>query len=397
MKRLRTVIFWAHLLTGITIGSIVVTMAATGVLLTYQRQIQTWADTRGLAYSPASAGVPLAPDQLIARVQEAQAGRITGVRWRRAEDAPVEVELGRETLLFVDAYTGAILGDGSQRTRAFFRTITELHRWLALRGRYQATGRAITGAANLALLLMLLSGFYLWWPRQPGPQAFRNVMLFRHGLRPKARDFNWHNVIGFWSLLPVGVIAASAVVISYGWAGSLLERATSQPARVASEPAHVASQPAGAPSQPDRAAAQPAGAPQTPGPDTGAATDLLGRAQTHVPRWRSVTMQIPARNGAVTFIIDTGTGGQPQRTARLTLAQATGAVLAWQPFASESRAARVRSILRYAHTGEVLGVAGQALAGLVSAGTVLLAGTGIALALRRLAAWRRRRSPGAAA
>jgi uncharacterized iron-regulated membrane protein len=108
-------------------------------------------------------------------------------------------------------------------------------------------------------------------------------------------------------------------------------------------------------------------------------------------------MQIPARSGAVTFIIDTGTGGQPQRTARLTLAQATGAVLAWQPFASESRAARVRSILRYAHTGEVLGVAGQALAGLVSAGTVLLAGTGIALALRRLAAWRRRRSPGAAA
>ena len=383
MKRLRTVIFWTHLLTGITIGSIVVTMAATGVLLACQRQIQTWADTRGLAYSPAPAGIPLAPDQLIARVQGAQAGRITGVRWRRDEDAPVEVELGRETLLFVDAYTGAILGDGSQRTRAFFRTITELHRWLALRGRYQSTGRAITGAANLALLLMLLSGFYLWWPRQPGARAFRNVMLFRRGLRPKARDFNWHNVIGFWSLLPLTVIVASAVVISYGWAGSLLERATSQPARVASEPAHVA--------------AQPARATQAPRPDTGAGTDLLMRAQAHVPRWRSVTMQIPARNGAVTFIIDTGTGGQPQRTARLTLAQATGAVLAWQPFASESRAARVRSILRYAHTGEVLGVAGQALAGLVSAGTVLLACTGIALVLRRLAAWRRRRSPGAAA
>jgi uncharacterized iron-regulated membrane protein len=397
MKRLRTVIFWTHLLTGITIGSIVVTMAATGVLLACQRQIQTWADTRGLAYSPAPAGIPLAPDQLIARVQEAQAGRITGVRWRRDEDAPVEVELGRETLLFVDAYTGAILGDGSQRTRAFFRTITELHRWLALRGRYQSTGRAITGAANLALLLMLLSGFYLWWPRQPGARAFRNVMLFRRGLRPKARDFNWHNVIGFWSLLPLTVIVASAVVISYGWAGSLLERATSQPAHVAAEPAHVAAQPAREPSLPDRAAAPPAGATQAPRPDTGAGTDLLVRAQAHVPHWRSVTMQIPARNGAVTFIIDSGTGGQPQRTALLTLAQATGAVLAWQPFASESRAARVRSILRYAHTGEVLGVAGQALAGLVSAGTVLLACTGIALALRRLAAWRRRRSPRAAA
>jgi uncharacterized iron-regulated membrane protein len=382
MKRLRTVIFWVHLLTGITIGLIVVTMAATGVLLTYQRQIQNWADTRGLAYSPAAASSPLAPDQLIARVQVARAGTITGVRWRRDAAAPVEVELGRETLLFVDAYTGGILGDGSQRARAFFGTITETHRWLALRGGYQSTGRAITGAANLGLLFMLLSGFYLWWPRKPGARAFRNVMMFRRGLRPKARDFNWHNVIGFWSLVPLGVIVASAVVISYGWAGSLLERATSQPARATSQPAHVAIP------TPD--------ATQAPRPDTGTGIDLLARAQTYTPRWRSITMQIPARSGAVTFIIDTGTGGQPQRIARLTLAQTTGAVLAWQPFSSESRAARIRSILRYAHTGEVLGVAGQTLAGLLSAGTVLLACTGIALALRRLAAWRRRKSPDAA-
>jgi uncharacterized iron-regulated membrane protein len=99
-------------------------------------------------------------------------------------------------------------------------------------------------------------------------------------------------------------------------------------------------------------------------------------------------MQLPARDGAVTFIIDTGTGGQPHRIARLTLADSTGAVLGWRPFSSEPRAARVRGILRYAHTGEALGVAGQTLAGLVSAGTVLLVWTGISLALRRLARWR---------
>jgi uncharacterized iron-regulated membrane protein len=27
----------------------------------------------------------------------------------------------------------------------------------------------------------------------------RNVLWFRRGLPGKARDFNWHNVIGFWS------------------------------------------------------------------------------------------------------------------------------------------------------------------------------------------------------
>ena len=50
-----------------------------------------------------------------------------------------------------------------------------------------------------------------------------------------------------------------------------------------------------------------------------------------------------------------------------------------------------RSWLRFAHTGEVYGLAGQTVAGLVSAGGVFLVWTGLALTLRRFAAWRRRR------
>jgi hypothetical protein len=47
--------------------------------------------------------------------------------------------------------------------------------------------------------------------------------------------------------------------------------------------------------------------------------------------------------------------------------------------------------MRFAHTGEVLGLFGQTVAGVVSAGGVVLVWTGIALALRRLVAWARRR------
>ena len=43
--------------------------------------------------------------------------------------------------------------------------------------------------------------------------------------------------------------------------------------------------------------------------------------------------------------------------------------------------------MRFAHTGEVLGIPGQTVAGLVSAGGVVLVWTGIALALRRFLAW----------
>jgi uncharacterized iron-regulated membrane protein len=62
----------------------------------------------------------------------------------------------------------------------------------------------------------------------------------------------------------------------------------------------------------------------------------------------------------------------------------------WEPFESQSIGRRLRTVLRFAHTGEVLGVAGQTIAGLVSFGVLVLAWTGIALALRRLSAWRKR-------
>jgi uncharacterized iron-regulated membrane protein len=52
----------------------------------------------------------------------------------------------------------------------------------------------------------------------------------------------------------------------------------------------------------------------------------------------------------------------------------------------------MRSVLRFAHTGEILGLSGQTIAGLVSAGGALLVYTGISLALRRFFAWIRRRA-----
>lgn len=69
-----------------------------------------------------------------------------------------------------------------------------------------------------------LSGLYLWWPRSWTRTQFRNVLWFRRGLTPKARDFNWHHVIGFWVAVPLVVIVYSGVVISGSWAGNMVYR-----------------------------------------------------------------------------------------------------------------------------------------------------------------------------
>ena len=69
---------------------------------------------------------------------------------------------------------------------------------------------------------------------------------------------------------------------------------------------------------------------------------------------------------------------------------ANGRCRAMGALSSQSAGRRARTWLRFAHTGEVYGLAGQTVAGLVTAGGAVLVLTGIALALRRFLSWRKR-------
>ena len=390
MKRVRAVLFWCHLATGIAVAAVVLVMAVTGVLLTYERQITAWADTRGLdAAPPAPDADRLGVEELIQRVAEAdrQRGQDPGspssVAWRADPDAPVAVSYGRERTAYVNEYTGAVLGEGDEGVRAFFDGVTGWHRWLGAGDDGRSTGRAVTGACNLGFLFLVVSGLYLWWPRNWTRRALRNVTLFRRGLSPKARDFNWHNVIGVWSLVPLLVVVASGVVISYPWASDLVYAVVGEEAPAGRGP--------GGGGPPGGVEGPPASA-RVPGGGDAPLDVLVAQAEARVPDWRRLTLQVPApADSTLTLDLDRGTGGQPQHRARLTLDRQSGAEVAWEPFEAETPGRRARSILRFAHTGEVLGVVGQTVAGLVSLGTALLVWTGLALSWRRFRAWRRRR------
>jgi hypothetical protein len=111
---------------------------------------------------------------------------------------------------------------------------------------------------------------------------------------------------------------------------------------------------------------------------------------TYRDDWAMLTLRVPASSGdPVVFTIDAGDAGQPNLRGTLTLA-ATGSGEKWEDFSSQTPGRRVRTFLRFAHTGEVWGFFGQTIAGLVSAGGAVLVYTGLSLALRRLWAWLRR-------
>jgi uncharacterized iron-regulated membrane protein len=364
--KLRPILFWCHLCAGVSAGVVILMMSFTGVLLMYERQILAWADSGYRSASPEPNAGRLPLERAIAQVRAAEPKlQPTSITLRSDPTAPVTIVDGRRTL-FVDPYTGAVLGEASGTgLRAVMSTVREWHRWLGVSAPRRTMGRAVTGWSTAIFLGIICSGLYLWIPRRWKWQHVRAIVLFRGGLRGKSRDFNWHNVVGIWSAVPLFFVVLCALPISFPWANAAVYRAVGE-----QPPAPVAPAPPGNTRLVDSTTVE--------GLDR-----ALVRATQQVGGWRSIAVRLPAIAGRFVFTIDRGDGGQPQLRDTVTVA-ASGEVVRFEPFAAQTLGRRLRSISRFAHTGEVLGLPGQTLAGIASAGAVVLVWTGLSLAWRRL-------------
>jgi uncharacterized iron-regulated membrane protein len=376
----RKILFWIHLTIGSLAGMVILIMSVTGVLLMYQRQVTNWFDRDLRATSPRAGAVRLPMETMLAEILSRKGTTPSAITLRADPAAPAEVSYGRNQVFFVNPYTGSVLGEGSRRVRSFFRAAEDWHRWLGANGDHRAAARAVTGACNLGFLFLVITGPFLWIPRKWSWQSVRAVFMFRRGLSGRAQNFNWHNVIGIWCAAPLFLIVISGVVMSYPWANNLLYRVTGN-----DPPAQGTRQRRGA----ARRQAQHSGRDAAGGRSLAASNALWMRAAQQVPNWQSLTLRLPASRGAMIFTIDTGSGGRPDQRAQLTLNARTAELVRWEPFSSNNAGRRLRAWFRFLHTGEAGGIAGQTVAGIVTAGAAMLVWTGIFLAFRRLFSYRK--------
>ncbi|WP_417469772.1 PepSY-associated TM helix domain-containing protein [Maricaulis sp.] len=381
----RRIIFWSHLSVGVAVGLIVFLLSATGVLLTYERQMLDSAEIR---LSPeAMTGERLTVDELAAIAQQDGAQTQRSLVFHRDPARPVEISAGRGNTSLIHPYTGEPVESAAGPMQDFFRAVTSLHRYLAMSGEARETGAAITGAANLAFLFILVSGFYLWWPKAWRWSFIKLNVFFRtHLPSAKARDYNWHHVFGIWALVPLLAVVISGVVISYPWAANLVTRAYGEA---------PSSQRGPGPGPGGNADSREQELP--PLQQTAALQDMFETARMSGRHWRTVTVALPTTPSApsVEVTVDTGNGAQYDRKHLLTFDRSDGGLLTDVVVAqTQTPARRARIYLRFLHTGEVYGWWGQTLAGLGSLAALFLVWTGLALAWRRLVlpVWRKRRS-----
>lgn len=380
--KLRTLVFWPHLIAGLLSGLVILLMSVTGVLLTYERQLVTRSNSHLRSRVPAQGALKAPLETVLTKLRAAHPELTTAsVTMANTADAPVIVGAGPGREIYVDAYSGLVLGEGNQSMRRAMTTLRAWHRWLAVDGDNRQLARAVTGWSNVVFGFLVLSGIYLWFPRQWTWPHVRPVVFFARK-QGKARDFNWHNVVGIWSAVPLLVVVVSAVPISFPWGNTLVYRSVGEapPAGRGGAPARGAD-PRSASEPPSKSSSlKPAGRGSV---STAGIDALVRRAAAQVPGWRTMTLRLPGNDTSpAVFAIDTGDGGQPQRRSTLTLNR-QGGVVSHESFADQTPGRRIRSLMRFAHTGEVLGVPGQTVAGLASVGGSVLVWTGIALAWRR--------------
>ncbi len=388
--RLRTVLFWCHLAIGVSAGLIVGLMSVTGALLGFERQVIAMVD--GAPAVPAHDGAARLPlDSLLALRGVARAD-ISSIALRADVHEPVTVRFRDRArpAIALDPFTADTLTiPKGGKAQAFFSAVTRWHRFLgATTAPARGTARIFTGLANFLFLMLVLSGFVLWWPRRWTAAIVRSSLRFDGRLRGKARDFNWHTVAGFWIAMPLFAIVTAGVFMAYQWPGKWLDRALGTPAEQL-----AAAQPERPAAEPKPAAPKQAGPPPNPVRADDATLDAtFGAMERTIPAWRSATISLPGLKDS-TLQVSVGEGNMLRADLRttLTLQRATLLPTAVRSYASLSASRKIRAWMRYTHTGEAFGVTGQVIATLASALAGLLVWTGLALALRRLGAWRRRR------
>tara|TARA_R110000824_G_scaffold7892_8_gene36008 strand:- start:5969 stop:7126 length:1158 start_codon:yes stop_codon:yes gene_type:complete len=376
---IRKTIFWAHLVSGVLAGLVIFMMSLTGVILTYERQIENWFARAD--YLPVSQQTTQSlPIESLLDLGLLSSPEFTpsSVVITNDPGAPVSLNAGRSGSIELNPYSGETMHTGNPSLEAFFSAVTGWHRWFNVSGENRANARAITGISNLIFLFLILSGMYLWLPKIWRWSLFKARLLFiGKAANAQARDFNWHHVFGIWSAIPLVFIVATATVFNYSWANNLVYQVFGEEAP-----------------QRDRGPAAADNISYT----TGALTshqrymnldELVDSAkritEQELGHWQSISMSLPsASDDVLNFSVNQSIGGQPHKQFNLSLDRSTGVLLSMSGLSDQSPGQRTRSIIRFLHTGEVLGFWGQTLAGLVSFASLFMVWTGFALAYRRL-------------
>lgn len=342
---MRVVIVKLHMIGAFVAAIFVVALGLTGSIMAFEDELDHLTNPHLFNVSPS--GPPLRLTELGRRALTVHPGaRVTGYGMGVRADLSYDVALGG-TIVYVNQYTGEILGDRSGPT--WLAKIHQLHlRLLAC-----DTGKTIVSWAGVLMLLLTVSGLYLWWPVK------RISMNWAAGGR--RRWFDLHNTVGVLAFVFLFIVSLTGVVIGFeGVTSPLFYRITD--------------------SRP-----YPFAVPVTPRAGAGLLTpdDAVAMARVAMAGAVPIAVSAPSPKSAYRVAMRFPEDLTPGGRTRVYIDPYTGAVLQTESSRTTAAGTRIINLNRAIHTGDIFGIPTKILMSLASLAAVAQVMTGLTMWWKR--------------
>ena len=205
-KKFKQAILQVHLWLGLATGLIVFIVSITGCLYVFEKEIRDFTEQEYL-YVPVQHKAFIGLATIIETYEKlAPKGKMGTIRI--TNDQPnATVSIGnKKKMYYFNPYTGALV----KKTSAdWLDTVEDLHRTLLLGD----VGEFIMHWSVVIFVLMLISGWILWFPSQM--RLLRQSLTIKWKASFKRVNYDLHNVLGFYASWILIIIAMSGLYFAF--------------------------------------------------------------------------------------------------------------------------------------------------------------------------------------
>ena len=209
-----------HIWLSIPLGVVIAITCFSGAMLIFEKEITRMVQ-RDYYYVEEDWGEPLPLDVLVAIVEPTleEGRKITGVTISDDPEQSYKVNINtpKRAAVYVDQYTGEVLGEPGRLQ--FFKDMFSLHRWLMDERPEDKDavfwGKMIVGVSTLLMVIIILTGAVLWFPKSLKALKHRSQIALRKGWHRFWYDL--HAVGGIYATLLLLAMALTGLTWSFEW------------------------------------------------------------------------------------------------------------------------------------------------------------------------------------
>ena len=227
---MKKVIGQLHLWLGLASGLIVFIVSITGCIYVFEQELKDlfYNDRKVVDIPDHGIRKPLSRLLLVAQQEAGVEHPIQNIEVPKEEGrtyvfSPAQIrnnnasthfgEIVYQHKIYINPYTAEVIKNENTKYE-FFTLVLRLHRNLLLN---REVGKTIIGSSVIIFVVLIITGIVLWWPKNMAAIRQRISLRWKKTTKWKRKNYDIHNVFGFYSSFFILIIALTGITWSFDW------------------------------------------------------------------------------------------------------------------------------------------------------------------------------------